>query len=789
MAGTQSIATAYVQILPSTQGIGAGIAGALGGAAGSTAAMSAAAGGATGAFAGMTTTGFAAAGAAVAAGVAVIDLGKDAVKTGMEFDSSMSRVYSLMSSLNDGAGLTSEEMLVLENRAREMGASTQFTAKEAAEAMGYMALAGWDVDQIYEGLPHVLNLAAASSMDLGRASDIVTDYMAAFSYSAPSAVHLVDLLAYAQSRSNATTEQFSQGWKYSAGMMNMFGQSADTTTAILARLADQGHKASTGGVELNAVMTELIGGMDAAGNIRFAGGIVHLADATENFDPAAYAARVRELNEELAGLEEGSPEYEAAIKRFTDEVGEPGNFINMIDVFQQMQDILTAQGLEVGSVGYLQAVTSFFDNVRAQRGISAILNGDVAAMAAFNEALENSEGMAEKQAGIVNDNLEGDLKILKSALDELKIAISDKLTPIIRDFVQAITPIINWLAARIASKTPLSKAAEEVEQLGAEDWQGIGEKIQTCMDTLYNPDASAEEKFQAAQYLQEQMGIIANMDWTGTGADAIAGIMSGITGYNFHGDAAALLMNMQGAIDREFGISSPATSMEPTGQYVSAGIAQGLSAYDFSPDGITVVAAIQAAINAALAIADWTIPASLIGSGIARGINARRAPVISAAAGLVTAAKSRMQSLVGSGGSKFAPIGEDIAKGIAKGILTGKGKISNALIEAFNDAIDELKKMLIIGSPSRLFANEIGKFIPLGIASGISDYAYAMDDALSGPLDEMTRSALSYQPEFPGAGGYGYQQNITINSPRALSPWEVARQTRNATRQMVEAMA
>ena len=790
MAGTQSIATAYVQILPSTQGIGAGIAGALGGAAGASAAMEGSLTGAGTALAGMGSSAVPVVGGIVAAGVATVKLGKDAVKTGMEFDSSMSQVYALMSTVNDGAGLTGAEMTRLRERAREMGSTTQFTAAQAAEAMGYMALAGWDVDQIYNELPNVLSLAAASSMDLGRASDIVTDYVSAFSATAPTAVHLVDLLAYAQSRSNASTEQFAQAWKYSAPMMNAFGQSADTTTAILARLADNGHKASTGGVELTAIMTALYKGMDKYGNIQIGNQIINLAEATENFDPEAFAARVAVLNEELEGLDPASEEYAQKIAEFNEELGTAGNFRDIIDVLADIQNAMTLQGFDPGTVGFITTLGGIFGNTRAMRGISTILGEDVSSMKDFEGELINCSGVAEEQMAIVNDNLAGDLKILNSALDDLKIAISDHLTPIIRDFVQAITPVIQWLADRIGAKNPLSEAAKEVEQLGTEDWQGIGEKIQTCMDTLYNPDASEEEKFQAAQYLQEQMGIIANMDWTGTGADAIAGIMSGITGYNFNGDAAALLMNMQGAIDREFGISSPATSMEPTGQYVSAGIAQGLAAYDFSPDGITVVAAIQAAINAALAIADWTIPASLIGSGIARGINARRAPVISAAAGLVTAAKSRMSSLIGPSGSKFVPLGEDIAKGMAKGIRDGSSYVLKAIQDLIDAALKGAAKDIERGSPSHLFAREIGAPSSQGVGMGIRD---AMGDPISALSDTMDALSAVTAAEFMGEGSMpargGYVFNQTVNSPRALSPWEVARQARNATRQMAEAMA
>lgn len=315
MAGT-SIGTAYVQILPSTQGIAAGIGGALTGGAVSKAASGAgsviggALGGTLGKTIGKLLPGLGLAGATAG----VVGFGKASVQTGLEFDAAMSQVYALMSSVNEGIGLTEGEMTTLRERAREMGSTTQFTAAQAADAMGYMALAGWDAEQVYEGIPDVLHLAASSSMDLGRASDIVTDFMGAFSATAPTATHLVDLLAYAQANSNATTEQFAQSWKYSAGMMNAFGQSADTTTAILARLANQGHKSSTGGVELTAVMTALYQHMDKFGNIEIAGQVVNLAKATDKFDAEGFANRVAKLNAELEGLEPNTQAYDTKMQ-------------------------------------------------------------------------------------------------------------------------------------------------------------------------------------------------------------------------------------------------------------------------------------------------------------------------------------------------------------------------------------------------------------------------------------------------------------------------------------------
>lgn len=797
MASGASIATAYVQILPTTQGIGQGIASALGGAAGAMGGAAAGATAASGAFAGMASSALPAAAAVTAVGAGIVSIGKDAVQTGMQFDASMSQVYALMSRMNDGTGLTEAQMTRLNERAREMGSTTQFTASQAAEAMGYMALAGWDVDQIYDGLPSVLNLAAASSMDLGRASDIVTDYMGAFSATAPTATHLVDLLALAQSSSNATTEQFSQAWKYSAGMMNTFGQSADTTTAILAHMADQGHKASTGGVELTAVMTGLYQAMDKNGNIELAGQVINLAQATENFNPAEFAQRVAVLNSELAELEPGTAEYTAKITAFNEELGKAGEFRNIIDVFADMQGVLSGAGFEPGSVGYVTALSGLFQNVRGYRGIAAILNGDTAAMQAFEQELINADGQAETQAGIVNDNLAGDLRLLSSALDELKITLSDTLTPAIREVVQWLTQLVGWInqwgAAGDASGMSVEQMAESIQSLDDTDPEGIGQKIFNLMQLINNDSENPATPDRIAA-LQQLRDAIANTDMSGDashiGESIAEGIDAGSGAYNFTGTGNDLRDQIVTAIDQALGVGSPATALIPTGEFAAAGVGLGMQEYDYSADALAASAAIQAALAAALAIADWVTTSAPIGAGIARGIQAKASTVSMAAGLLITTARSRMQSLVGAGGAKFVPIGRDIAAGVAKGIKDNASSVIEALGNLIDDAIKSALAKLGIGSPSRVMAEEVGKPIAQGVGMGIRDNAAVPVTALTDTLDTLTKVTAA---EFAGAGSMpargGFTFNQTVNSPKALTPWEVARQARNAARQMAEAMA
>lgn len=802
MADTGTIGTAYVQILPSTQGIAGAVAAALGGGGN---------GGAAGAVSDAVTSGVNAGllgsltNLPVIGGIAkailnpitlgtaaVVGMGSAAVKTGMDFDSSMSQVYGLMSSVHDGAGLTAAEMTTLRDRAREMGSTTQFTAAQAAEAMGYMALAGWDVTDIVSGIPSVLGLAQASSMDLGRASDIVTDYMGAFSATGPSAIHLVDLLAYAQSNSNATTEQFAQSWQYSAGMLNAFGQSADTGTAILARLADQGHKASTGGVELNAVLASLYQAMDKNGDITFNDQLIHLDDEDGNFrnliDIFGDMQAALGGNFDASGVEQGLDQVEKALEGLDPDSAEYAQaYVDAINALSAAGS--EGGGLSPGSVGYITALSGLFGNVRGMRGIQAILNGDVNAMKEFETELINSDGTAESVGQTMTDNLAGDLKILNSAFDDLKIAISDGLTPVLRDFVQLITPVVQGLANLLGGKgaTPFKGAAEDFEALSQEDWEATGARIEELFGVLNDPNASTESVTAAKEELNGLAAMIANLNWGDTGDNAAQGIASGMTSYSFSGDGMTVGYAIIDAINNAIQAHSPAQALVPTGTNVSAGIGKGMSEYDFTNDSMAILVALQGGMVEAGAAADWSSVASAIATGVAAHMETAKTPILNAVDSVLAAAKRRAQAKAGT----FGSVGRQIAQGMAQGIRSGSSSIVDAIEKAIEEGIEAGKKKAETGSPSRLFARELGQWIPKGIAKGILDNAYTMNDALGDSITDMDRygSALSYNPDFGGnADRNGFTQNITVNSPRALSPWEVARQTRNATRQMALSM-
>lgn len=144
---------------------------------------------------------------------------------------------------------------MLEDTAREFGSTTVFSATEAAEALKYMSLAGWSVEESTSALGGVLDLAAAAGMGLAKASDMVTDYLSAFGMKASESAYFADMLAYAQSHSNTTAEQLGEAYRNCAANLNAAGQDVETVTSLLEAMANQGYKGSEAGTALAAIMS------------------------------------------------------------------------------------------------------------------------------------------------------------------------------------------------------------------------------------------------------------------------------------------------------------------------------------------------------------------------------------------------------------------------------------------------------------------------------------------------------------------------------------------------------
>ncbi|MBE5807647.1 MAG: phage tail tape measure protein [Clostridiales bacterium] len=314
---------------------------------------------------------------------------KSALDTGMQFEAAMSQVAAI-------SGATGAELERLTETAKHYGETTMFSASQAAEALNYMALAGWDADQSIAALGGVLDLAAASGMDLGAASDAVTDYLSAFGMEASQAGYMADLMAYAQARSNTTATMLADAYGNCASSMHAAGQDIETTTAMLMALANQGIKGSEAGTQMAAVMRDLTQKMDK-GKIMIGDTAVQVADAQGNF---------RDLNDIIA------------------------------DVGKAVEGMGTAEA----SAAIMTTFTA-----RSVKAIQTILNEGIGSVNEYEAALRGSEGTAAEQAETMLDNLQGDIQIYKSALEGLQITASESFGGVAREAVQFGTDFLTAL--------------------------------------------------------------------------------------------------------------------------------------------------------------------------------------------------------------------------------------------------------------------------------------------------------------------------------------------------------
>lgn len=430
---------AYVQIMPSARGISgklseimSGEADRAGTSAGSK--FSSTFGGALG------TLGKVAASAFAVGTSALTAFGVSSVKSGMQFDESMSQVAATMGmTMDELADQTGSVSLAwgtftgnLREYAQEVGANTAFSAKQASEALNFMALAGYDVQTSMEMLPNVLNLAAAGAMDLGRASDMVTDTQSALGLSIEETNTMVDQMAMTASQSNTSVEQLGDAMlKIGATARNVRGGTQELST-VLGVLADNGIKGVEGGTHLRNILLSLQGAAE---------------DGAAVFGD--YAVDI----------------YDAE-----------GNMRSLVDIFGEAQDAIG----DLSDEGR-NAVLSGMFNKTDLAAVNAILNTSKTRFEELGTAIGDASGAAQQMADTQLDNLAGDVTLFKSALEGVQIAISDTLTPTLRSFVQLGSDGLTRITEQLRSGD-ISGAASEFGSMLGEGLSKVVENLPSIVD-------------------------------------------------------------------------------------------------------------------------------------------------------------------------------------------------------------------------------------------------------------------------------------------------------------------
>lgn len=323
------------------------------------------------------------------AATGIAALGGAAIKVGSDFEAGMSQVQAI-------SGASGEELEKLKEKAKEMGASTKFSATESAEALNYMAMAGWKTEDMLGGIEGIMNLAAASGEDLATTSDIVTDALTAFGMSASDSTHFADILAAASSNANTNVSMMGETFKYVAPLAGSLGYSAEDTATAIGLMANAGIKGSQAGTSLRSIMTRL-----------------------------AKPTKDSQMAMDALGLS------------ITDSAGEMKPLSEIIgDMREGFADLTEDEKASYAAM---------LGGQEAMSGLLAIVNASDADFEKLSGAINDCNGSAAEMAEIMQDNLPGQLTNLQSKLEGLGVSLYETMQDTAKDVVKEAQGMVQQL--------------------------------------------------------------------------------------------------------------------------------------------------------------------------------------------------------------------------------------------------------------------------------------------------------------------------------------------------------
>ena len=410
------------------------------------------------------------------AATAVSGFAATAIKAGSDFEAGMSKVQAI-------SGASGDEIAKLADKAKEMGAKTKFSATESAEAMQYMAMAGWKTGDMLNGIEGIMNLAAASGEDLASTSDIVTDALTAFGEAADQSGKFADALAAAASNSNTNVAMLGESFKYVAPVAGALGYSYQDVSVALGLMANSGIKASMAGTSLRQLFTNLakptdsmaaamdylgISLQDDEGNMKSLMDVMQ--DLRKSFGKCQmpmdeFQSKLAELDTQYANGELTEKKYNKALQDLTEKA--------------------------YGAEGALKAkYAATLAGTQGMSGLLAIVNSSDDDFDKLTEAIYNSDGAAEKMADTMNDNLQGAITLAKSALESVQIALYEKVQEPMKDTVKTATSMLedmnNSLEENGFNGLVISFASSlaQLAQMGLDEAPKLVELAGTLCDTF-----------------------------------------------------------------------------------------------------------------------------------------------------------------------------------------------------------------------------------------------------------------------------------------------------------------
>ena len=665
----------------------------------------------------------------------------DSISAGSDFDKAMSQVAATM-------GKTVDEVADLRDFAQQMGSTTAFSATQAAEALNYMALAGYDSEKSMSALPAVLDLAAAGGIALGEASDMVTDAQSALGLSMDETFDMVNQMAKASSISNTSVAQLGDAiLKIGATARNVKGGTRELAT-ILGVLADNGIKGAKGGTHLRNILLSLQDAAQKSGN----GSVILVAEDQEN------------------GIEEMSVQlYDAE-----------GNMRSLVGVINEMKAALGGMSQEAQD-----AVTSKIFNKTDLSSINALLGTEVGRYAELQNVIGNVEGSASEMANTQLDNLAGDVTRFQGALEGAQIAISDALTPTLREFTQFGSETLSALTQAYkndgidgvmeALGDQLSNGVEMLLKM-VPGFISTGEKllssvVQGLVEML--PDILTAGGNLAISIIHGLSTIIPQL---------ISGLLQGVKSILLTlTEGEGLTMILDSLVELVTGVVNEVSKfLIEDGETVLMAVMEVISTVLLKIPEIlptlldTVVTLIDAVLDVilgswpemleasndlTLALIDGLVEAlPKLGSVAGKLVTTILSAIIEylpeivvagiklnleLAAGIVKAIPKVLDAIIEtifavlyeaqtySEELDFFEIGENMIQGIIEGISTAGADLINSVKNVASSALNAITDYFKIGSPSKLMRDKVGKYIPEGMALGIEDEEDSVANAMN----------------------------------------------------------
>ena len=667
---------------------------------------------------------------------AVTAFAAKSVQAGMSFDSSMSQVAATM-------GTTVDQISDLRDFAMDMGASTAFSATEAADALNYMALAGYNSEEAMTALPTVLNLAASGGIDLASASDMVTDAQSALGLSMEESAELVDKMAKTASKSNTSVSQLGSAILTIGGTAkNLAGGTTELATA-LGILADNGVKGAEGGTALRNIVLSLSAPTEKA------------AAVMDSLGVSAYDSL--------------------------------GNLRPLKDTFTDLNNSLSQLTQEEQT----NALSNIFNKVDL-KSVSALLANTGERFDELSGYIGNAAGAAQEMASVQLDNLEGDITLFKSALEGAQIAISDQLTPTLRGFVQFGSDAISTLSTAFSEggltgamdalgsilSNGLNMVIEQLPKMVGAGTQLLDALGQGLLDNLPVIISAANDII-----MQLISGFISSLpDIAKAATEIIASLAVGI------GESLPTLI--PAAIDAMLTIIDTLIDnidlLVDAAIAITVGLAEGLinalpELIDRVPE--IIVKLVDAFIKNASKIKDAALELILmLGNGILDNLPKLWKNIKST----IGQIKDRFVQ----GFEDFINIGKNIVEGLWEGIKGAAGWLGDQISGFVGGVVDGVKGFFGIHSPSTVFRDEVGKQLAAGIGLGFTDemdsVSKQMQKAIPTPEVAFSTAAAGMVNGMQTAMT-GYSGTVRIEIPVRINGKELYRYTLDDLRSVMRA--